>query len=130
MRSLIVALVVSVALTGCSNTVTGMKEDTHQASVYTYEKKEEYQRDLAAQMRKLDAETDELKAKAARASDSVRADFNRNIEALDRQKAVLAEKMEAVKTSTASGWNSVRAGTDSAMASVRSAFEKAKASLP
>ena len=129
MRSLLVALVVAAALTGC-NTVSGMKQDTHQASVYTYEKKEEYQRDLAAQMRELDAKTDELKAKAARASDSVKTEFNRSMEALDRQKAVLNEKMEAVKTSTASGWNSVKAGTDSAMDSVKRAYEKAKASLP
>jgi predicted small secreted protein len=129
MRSLFVALVVAAALTGC-NTVSGMKEDTHQASVYTYEKKEEYQRDLAAQMRELDAKTDELKAKASKASDSVKTEFNRNIEALDRQKAVLGEKMDAVKTSTASGWNSVKAGTDSAMESVKKAYEKAKASLP
>ena len=129
MRSLIVALVVAAALTGC-HTVSGMKEDTHQASVYTYEKKEEYQRALAAQMRELDAKTDELKAKAARASDSVKAEFNRSMEALDRQKAVLNQKMEAVKSSSASTWNDVKASTDSAMDSVKKAYEKAKASLP
>lgn len=129
MRTVLLTLVVAAALAAC-NTVSGMKEDTHQASAYTYEKKEEYQRDLAAQMRELDTKTDELKAKAARASDSVKAEFNRNLEALDRQKAVLAEKMETVKTSTASGWNSVKSGTDSAMESVKKAYEKAKASLP
>ena len=129
MRSLFAALVVSVAFMGC-NTVSGMKEDTHQASVYTYEKKEEYQRDLSNQMRELDTKIDELKVKASKASDSTKAEFNRNMESLDKQKAVLAEKMDAVKTSTASGWNSVKAGTDSAMESVKKAYEKAKASLP
>ena len=129
MRSLLVTLIVAAALTGC-NTVAGMKQDTHQASDYTYEKKEEYQRALAAEMRELDAKTDELKAKAGRASDSVKAEFNRNMEALDRQKAVLREKMDAVKTSTAAGWDQVKASTDSAMNSVKQAYEKAKASLP
>jgi len=129
MRSLALALIVAAALTGC-NTVAGMKQDTHQAADYTYEKKEEYQRALSAQMRELDARTAELKAKAAQASDSVKAEFNRNMESLDRQKAVLNEKMEAVKSSTASGWNQVKASTDSAMNSVKQAYEKAKASLP
>jgi len=129
MRSLAVALIFAAALAGC-NTVAGMKQDTHQAADYTYEKKEEYQRALSAQMRDLEAKTEELKAKAGRASDSVRAEFNRNMESLDRQKAVLNEKMEAVKSSTASGWNQVKSSTDSAMNSVKQAYEKAKASLP
>ena len=129
MRSLLVALVVAAALTGC-NTVAGMKQDTRQVSDYTYEKKEEYHRELSAQMRELDGKTDELKAKAGRASDSVKAEFNRNMEGLDRQKVVLREKMEAVKSSTASGWDQVKAGADSAMNSVKQAYEKAKASLP
>ena len=40
------------------------------------------------------------------------------------------QKMEAVKTSTASTWNDVKAGADSAMQSVKQTYEKAKASLP
>ena len=114
MRTLWIAFVGLSLLTGC-NTVSGVKQDSRQAVDYTYEKKEEYQRDLAAQMKELDVKIDELKAKAARASDAVKAQFARDMEALDRQKAVLAEKMEAVKTSSASGWNEVKAGANSAM---------------
>ena len=110
--------------------VAGMKQDTSEVSDYTYEKKEEYQRALSAQMQELDAKTEELKVKAGRASDSVKAEFNRNMETLDRQKVVLREKMDAVKSSTASGWDQVKSGADSAMSSVKQAYEKAKASLP
>jgi chromosome segregation ATPase len=116
-------------LAGC-NTAAGVKQDSRQAADYTYEKKEEYQRDLTAQMKELDVKIDELKAKAARASDAVKAQFARDMEALDRQKAVLAEKMEAVKTSSASGWNEVKGGANSAMESVKQTYEKAKAKLP
>ena len=129
MRSLLIVLMVGAALTGC-NTVAGMKQDTSAAVDYTYDKKEEYQKALAEQMRDLDAKTGELKAKAAKSSDSVKAEFNRSMESLDREKAVLNEKMGAVKTSTASSWNDVKAGADSAMDSVKRAYEKAKASLP
>jgi len=129
LRPLAVALIVSAGLTGC-NTVAGMKEDSNQAVNYTYEKKEEYQRALAAQMRDLDAKTEQLKVKAAQASDSVKTQFNSSMAALDRQKAVLNQKMEALKTSTAATWGDVKAGTDSAMLSVQSAYEKAKATLP
>jgi predicted small secreted protein len=129
MRTLALALVAAASLAGC-NTVSGMKEDSRQAADYTYEKKEQYQRDLAAQMNELDVKIDELKAKAGRASDSVKAEFARDMEVLDRQKAVLAQKMEAVKASSASGWNDVKAGANSAMDSVKQTYEKAKAKLP
>jgi hypothetical protein len=52
------------------------------------------------------------------------------MEALDREKVVLNEKMAAVKTSTASSWNEVKAGADAAMDSTKRAYEKAKASPP
>ena len=126
MRTLVIALIAAATLAGC-NTVSGMKEDSRQAADYTYEKKEEYQRALAAQMRDLDVKIDELKSKAGRASDAVKAEFARDMEALDRQKAVLAQKMEAVKSSSASAWNDVKAGANSAMDAVKQTYEKAKA---
>ena len=129
MRTFVLALAAIATLAGC-NTVAGVKQDSRQAADYTYEKKEEYQRALSNQMRELDVKIDELKAKAARASDSVKAEFARDMEALDRQKAVLAEKMDAVKASSASRWNDVKAGANSAMDSVKQTYEKAKARLP
>jgi len=126
MRTLVIALIGVALLAGC-NTVAGVKEDSRQAADYTYEKKEEYQRSLAAQRRELDVKIDELKAKAGRASDAVKGEFARDMEALDRQKAVLAQKMEAVKASSASAWNDVKAGANSAMDSVKQTYEKAKA---
>jgi peptidoglycan hydrolase CwlO-like protein len=126
MRTLVIALIAVATLAGC-NTVAGMKHDSRQAVDYTYEKKEEYQRALAAQMRELDVKVDELKAKAGSANDAVKAEFARDMDALDRQKAVLAQKMEAVKASSASAWNDVKAGANSAMDSVKQTYEKAKA---
>jgi predicted small secreted protein len=128
MRTLVIALIGVALLAGC-NTVAGVKEDSRQAADYTYEKKEEYQRAFAAQMRELDVKIDELKAKAGRATDAVKAEFARDMEALDRQKAVLAQKMEAVKVSSASGWSDVKAGANSAMESVKQTYEKAKAKV-
>ena len=128
MRTLWIAFIGVALIAGC-NTAAGVKEDSRQAADYTYEKKEEYQRALTAQMRKLDLEIDELKARAGRASDAVKAEFARDMEVLDRQKAVLAQKMEAVKTSTASGWDDVKAGANSAMDSVKQTYEKAKARI-
>ena len=124
MRTLVVALIGVALLAGC-NTVAGVKEDSRQVADYTYEKKEEYQRALAAQMQQLDVKIDELKAKAARASDAVKAEFARDMEALDRHKAVLAQKMEVVKSASASAWNDVKAGANSAMDSVKQTYEKA-----
>jgi outer membrane murein-binding lipoprotein Lpp len=129
MRTLWTALIGVSLLVGC-NTVSGVKQDSRQAADYTYEKKEEYQRKLASEMQELDVKIDQLKAKAGRASDSVKAEFARDMEALDRQKTVLADKMEAVKSSSASKWDDVKAGANSAMDSVKQTYEKAKAKLP
>jgi outer membrane murein-binding lipoprotein Lpp len=129
MRTLWTALIGVSLLVGC-NTVSGVKEDSRQAADYTYEKKEEYQRKLSSEMQELDVKIDQLKAKAGRASDSVKAEFARDMEALDRQKTVLADKMEAVKSSSASKWDDVKAGANSAMDSVKQTYEKAKAKLP
>lgn len=126
MKTLLIALAAAVALASC-NTVAGMKQDSRQAVDYTYDKKEEYQSALAAQMRELDTKIDELKAKAARASDAVKAEFARDMEALDRQKAVLSQKVDAVKSSSASAWNDVKAGANSAMESVKQTYDKAAA---
>ena len=126
MKTLLITVVVVAALAGC-NTAAGVKQDSQQAVDYTYEKKEEYQQSLAAQMRELNTKIDELKVKAGRASDAVKAEFARDMEALDRQKAILAQKMEAVKASSASAWNDVKAGANSAMDSVKQTYDKAAA---
>ena len=129
MTRIALTLVAVAVLAGC-NTVAGMKHDSRQAVDYTYEKKEEYQQALAAQMRDLDTRIDELKAKAARASDAVKAEFARDMDALDRQKAVLAQKMDAVKVSSASAWNGVKAGANSAMDSITQTYLRAAARFP
>jgi predicted small secreted protein len=129
MRTLWTALIGLSLLVGC-NTVSGVKEDSRQAADYTYEKKEEYQRKLASEMRELDVKIDELKAKAGRASDAVKAEFAKDMEALDRRKAVLAQRMEAVKSASASKWDEVKGGANLAMESVKQAYERAKAKLP
>jgi predicted small secreted protein len=128
MRTLVIAFIGVALLAGC-NIVAGVKEDSRQAADYTYEKKEEYERALAAQKRELDVQIDELKARVGRGSDAVKAEFARDIEVLDKQKAVLAQKMDAVKASSASGWNDVKDGANSAMESLKQTYEKAKTRL-
>ena len=126
--TLAAATLAIIALAGC-NTVAGVKQDSRQAADYTYEKKDEFQGALAAQTRELNIKIDELKARAGRASDAVKAEFARDMEALDRQKVVLGQKMDAVKASSASAWNDVKAGANSAMDSVKQTYEKAKARI-
>jgi predicted small secreted protein len=126
MRTLLIAPVAVAMLAGC-NTVAGMKEDSRQATEYTYEKREEYQRKIASELRDLDARTDELKAEAARSGEAVKAEFARDLDELGRQKAVLDEKMNAVKSSSAAAWDSAKSEMNSAMDSMRRIYERARA---
>ena len=126
LRSILIVLFAAVALPGCS-TWSGVKQDTQAAKDYTYEKKDEYRSRLEYQMLELDAKTEELKGKAANASESVKREFEKDMNELSRQKAVLNQKLESVKSSSAAAWEDTKAGAESAWDSVKNTFERAKA---
>src|SRR5262249_23541329 len=110
----------------CS-TWSGVKEDTRAAKDYTYEKRDEYRSRLEYQMKELDVRTEELKGKAANASESVKREFDKDMSELGRQKAVLKEKLDGVKSSSVAAWEDTKAGTESAWDSVKRTFDRAKA---
>jgi predicted small secreted protein len=124
-RSILIVLLAAGALPGCS-TWSGVKEDTQAAKDYTYEKKDEYRSRLEYQMLELDAKTEELKGKAANASESVKREFDKDMSELSRQKAVLKEKLESVKSSSAAAWEDTKAGAESAWDSVKRTYERAR----
>ncbi len=126
LRSILIVLFAALALTGC-NTWSGAKQDTQAAKDYTYEKKEEYESRLKYQMLELDAKTEELKGKAANASESVKREFDKDMSELARQKAVLNQKLESVKSSSAAAWEDTKAGAESAWDSVKRTYERARA---
>jgi len=126
LRSILIVLLAAVALPGCS-TWSGVKQDTQAAKDYTYEKKDEYRSRLEYQMLELDAKTEELKGKAANASESVKREFDKDMSELSRQKAVLKEKLDSVKSSSAAAWEDTKAGAESAWDSVKRTYERAKA---
>jgi len=126
LRSILIVLFAAVALPGCS-TWSGVKQDTRAAKDYTYEKKDEYRSRLEYQMQELDAKTEELKGKAANASESVKREFDKDMSELARHKAVLKEKLESVKSSSAAAWEDTKAGTESAWDSVKRTYERARA---
>jgi len=125
LRSILIVLLAAVALPGCS-TWSGVKQDTQAAKDYTYEKKDEYRSRLEYQMQELDAKTEELKGKAANASESVKREFDKDMSELSRQKAVLKEKLDSVKSSSAAAWEDTKAGAESAWDSVKRTYERAK----
>ena len=126
LRSILIVLLAAVALPGCS-TWSGVKQDTQAAKDYTYEKKDEYRSRLEYQLLELDAKTEELKGKAANASESVKREFDKDMSELSRQKAVLKEKLDSVKSSSAAAWEDTKAGAESAWDSVKRTYERAKA---
>jgi predicted small secreted protein len=125
-RSILLVLLAAFALPGCS-TWSGVKQDTQAAKDYTYEKKDEYKSRLEYQMLELDAKTEELKGKAANATESVKREFDKDMSELGRQKAVLNQKLESVKSSSAAAWEDTKAGAESAWNSVKRTYERAKA---
>jgi predicted small secreted protein len=125
LRSIMIVLFAAVALPACS-TWSGVKQDTKAAKDYTYEKKDEYRSRLEYQMQELDAKTEELKGKAANASESVKREFDKDMSELSRQKAVLNQKLESVKSSTAGAWEDTKAGAESAWDSVKRTYERAR----
>jgi len=126
-RAILIVLLVAFTFPGCSGTWSGVKQDTQAAKDYTYEKKDEYRSRLEYQLLELDAKTEELKGKAANASESVKREFDKDMSELSRQKAVLNQKLESVKSSSAAAWEDTKAGAESAWDSVKRTYERAKA---
>lgn len=87
--------------------------------------KEAYQEKMKAQLEKLDARIDLLKAEAKEAQADTKIEINDRVEALEEQRDEAQKRLDNVKESGASAWRDLKSGLDTAIMELENAVEGA-----
>jgi vacuolar-type H+-ATPase subunit H len=112
-----------------TNAWASMKESLQSATDYSYDKKDAFVAGASADVDAMDAKIKELSDKAANAADPAKASVQAELQDLKAKRAVLGEKLDAVKSSTEANWNDVKAGFKSSYDDVKSSIKQTWQSL-
>ena len=137
------ALLAALALAGCGgdedNKVTldevkkQAKEAVDAAVTYSKQKQEELMAKAKVQYQDLSQQSAELmakaKQKAAQGSAQVQAQAQAALDDLQKQQAVVQEKMRALKESSGQAWEKAKVELEEALQNLKEAYAKAKAEL-
>ncbi len=93
---------------------------------YTYAQKSEFVEKMQGQLAALNRDLDQLEAKVANASDSVKAEAKPKLQALHEQSSGLNKQLDTLKNATESTWDSVKSGFKSAYESSKDGFNQAR----
>src|SRR5262245_49260767 len=83
------------------------------------------QEKLSAKLKELDATMADLKARAQRAGDKAKAEWETHRPALEAQRDTAAKKLEELKQSGKEGWEQTRNKTEAAFAELEKGFKEA-----
>lgn len=89
-------------------------------------KQDEYVAKLKAQLDQWNAQVTQWEAKASEAQANVRAGYEKQLEAVRRQRDEAVEQMRRVQSATGDAWLDLVKGADDAWSKMREAFEKAR----
>lgn len=87
--------------------------------------REEYQAKVKAQLEKINAQLDELKAKAAQTEADVKTDYHSRMEELYAKRDAAGAKLEELQKAGSDAWEEVQKGFETAWSDLTSAFENA-----
>lgn len=89
------------------------------------EQKNLYEARVKAELDKLNAQIDELKAKAAQAEADTRLKYQDQVEALSTKQAAVQTKLQEVQAAAGSAWEDMKSGLDAAWQDLQSSFDQA-----
>ena len=89
------------------------------------QRKEEYRRELRAQVDKIQSDLAELRLRAETAGEEARERMRPHIESLRAQARALDDRLEKLKDDTAAAWRAAEPELDRAVENLRDAFRKA-----
>ncbi|HHP7245724.1 MAG TPA: hypothetical protein ACFE0H_13670 [Elainellaceae cyanobacterium] len=89
------------------------------------EKKEIYQQKAQAEFDKLNAQLEELKAKAAKAEADTKLRYQNSIESLQAKSDAAQSKLEEIQASSEAAWEDLQSGFEVAWNDLKAAFDKA-----
>jgi hypothetical protein len=86
--------------------------------------KQAFQQKLEAQLKDWDAKLDELKAKAREAKTELRADYEKQLEALSGKRTIAHAKLQELRLRTEDAWEDLKGGTERAWDEMRKALDQ------
>ncbi|MBS3750680.1 MAG: hypothetical protein KGY39_04135 [Anaerolineales bacterium] len=90
------------------------------------EPREEFREKIGAQIEKLDAEIDLLKAKARKAKEEARLEAVGQIDQVDQKREELGEKVEEFKNSGQDAWQELKGGVNEAVRELKNSLDQVR----
>jgi hypothetical protein len=134
------ALVIAAVLTACGEkhaaaasvgTITSedVRHDVGQAvntaGKYSWQKKDEFEKALAAGLADLDAKIDKLREKGRNLTGQAKADWDRTMADLETTRVAARAKLVEVRSSSEQAWKDTQQGAQSAWHDLDNAFQAA-----
>lgn len=102
------------------------KEAVEAASSLARQKREEYQREIAAKLQALEAKIDELETKSRKAGERVQKKTKEAMDDLEEKRAAARERLEELESAGGEAWEDIKHGVAEAVEELEVAFEQAK----
>jgi len=100
------------------------KEALNTAMAYTEQKKEAYQKQIEAELKAYEEKLDKLKDGAMGLKDDAKAEYDRQIGALEQKMKSASEKFNALKSASGETWDDVKSAMDKAVDELRDNYDK------
>ena len=88
-------------------------------------KKDEYCATMESEIKKWDAEVDNLNAKGKQMSADIRVRYDTQVKAMRADRDLAYSKLQELRTANESAWQHMQSGVDAAWTSMRNALDKA-----
>ena len=88
-------------------------------------KKDEYCATMESEIKKWDAEVDNLNAKGKQMSADTRVRYDTQVKAMRADRDLAYSKLQEMRTANESAWQHMQSGVDAAWTSMKNALEKA-----
>ena len=88
-------------------------------------KKDEYCATMESEIKKWDAEVDNLNAKGKQMSAEARVRYDTQVKAMRADRDLAYSKLQEMRTANESAWQHMQSGVDAAWTSTKNALEKA-----
>jgi len=88
-------------------------------------KKDEYCATMESEIKKWDAEVDNLNAKSKQMSAEARVRYDTQVKAMRADRDLAYSKLQEMRTANESAWQHMQSGVDAAWTSMKNALEKA-----
>jgi hypothetical protein len=92
-------------------------------------KKDEYFATMESEIKKWDAQVDDLNAKGAQMSADLRVGYDAQLKAMRANRDIAYSKLQEMRTANESAWQQMQSGMDAAWTSMKNALDKASSQL-